>query len=191
MTDVVRRSAEDDASLVRRCLAEDAEAWELLVRRWGPLAWAVIRRAGLEGEDAADVYQTSWLAAVESLPRLRHPERFGAWLARTAHLQSIRLRRAYGISRRVLGRVPVREEDDVLPDREIEALDERRKVADALGAVGERCETLLHLLYWQQPPLAYTEIARRLGVPVGSVGPTRARCLEKLERLLGLEGGES
>ena len=183
-----RVDEDDDASLVRRCIDRDSDAWARLVERHGPLAWSVIRRAGLSGEDAADVYQTSWLAALESLPRIRQPERFGGWIARTAHIQSVRLRRTYGITRKILGKLPVLEADDRVPGEALVELEERHRVTLALSTVGERCETLLRLLYFQDPPLAYQEVASRLAMPIGSIGPTRARCLEKLERLLGDEG---
>lgn len=183
----------DDATLVLRCLdaARGGDrvggegAWSELVRRHGPLAWAVIRRAGVDGADAADVYQTAWLAALQSLPRLRDPSRFAPWLARTAHLQAVRLRRTYGITRRVLSRVDAREEDDRAPDEDIERFETRGAVAAALSRVGARCESLLRALYYEDPPPAYADLARRLGMPVGSIGPTRARCLEKLDKLMG------
>lgn len=183
----------DDATLVLRCLdagrggdrAAGEGAWAELVRRHGPLAWAVIRRAGVDGADAADVYQTAWLAALQALPKLRDPARFASWLARTAHLQAIRLRRTYGITRRVLSRIDPREEDDRAPAEDIEKLETRNAVAAALARVGARCESLLRALYYEDPPPAYTDLAQRLGMPVGSIGPTRARCLEKLDRLMG------
>lgn len=184
------RETDDDATLVGRCLGDDRAAWEQLVARHGPLAWAVIRRAGLSPEDAADVYQVTWLAALEQLPQIREPSRFPAWIARTAHVQALRIRRGYGISRRVLSRIRPRELDERVPDDEIAALEDRSRVATALGAIGDRCAALLRLLYFESPALAYRDISSRLRMPVGSIGPTRARCLEKLARRLGFETGE-
>lgn len=175
-----------DEALVRRCLDGDAAAWTALVARHGPLAWSTIRRAGLHADDAADVYQTTWLAALEQLPRLRDPRRFGGWIARTAHLQSLRVRRGYGISRRVLARIPARETDDRVPEEELSALEDRSRVTEALAAIGERCATLLRVLYFERPAPAYRDVSLRLRMPVGSIGPTRARCLERLAKRLGL-----
>lgn len=180
----------DDAALVARCLDDDGAAWSALVARHGPLAWGVIRRAGLHEDDAADVYQTVWLAAFEQLPRIRDASRFPGWIARTAHLQALRLRRGYGISRRVMSRLPVRESDDAVPETELAALEDRSRVSAALAAVGERCAALLQLLYFESPAPAYQDISARLGMPVGSIGPTRARCLERLARRLGLSQEE-
>jgi RNA polymerase sigma factor (sigma-70 family) len=182
--------AADDAALVARCLCDDADAWAALVARHGPLAWSTIRRSGLTAEDAADVYQTTWLAALEQLPRLRDPRRFAGWIARTAHLQALRLRRGYGISRRVLSRIPARETDDRIPEDELVALEDRSRVTAALAAVGERCAALLRALYFERPAPAYRDVSLRLRMPVGSIGPTRARCLERLAQRLGLADEE-
>lgn len=189
MSDVAS-ATEDDAALVARCLDDDEDAWNLLVARHGPLAWAVIRRAGLSHDDASDAYQTTWLAALEQLPRLRDPARFPAWIARTAHLQALRVRRGYGISRRVLARIPLREADDRVPEDEIAAFEDRSRVTAALREVGERCAALLAALYFERPAPAYRDISARLSMPIGSIGPTRARCLERLAKRLGLDGEE-
>jgi RNA polymerase sigma factor (sigma-70 family) len=187
----VAAAAPDDAALVARCLDDDEDAWNLLVHRHGPLAWAVIRRTGLSPDDAADVYQTTWLAALEQLPRLREPSRFPAWIARTAHLQALRVRRGYGISRRVLSRIPLREDDHRVPEDEVSALEERSRVSAALAQIGARCAALLVALYFECPAPAYRDISARLSMPIGSIGPTRARCLERLARRLGLNGEET
>lgn len=184
-------AAADDAALVARAAEADPRAWAELVARHGPVAWAVIRRAGLAGEDAADVYQTAWLAAVESLPTLRHPERFGGWLARTAAIQALRVRRRYGITRRVLSKLPSDEVDERLPDADLAALEDRSRVARALGTIGARCAALLRLLYYESPAPPYVEVGRRLSMPVGSIGPTRARCLARLAERLGLTPEDS
>jgi len=181
----------DDATLVARAADADPRAWAELVARHGPVAWAVIRRSGLAGDDAADVYQTAWLAAVESLPSLRHPERFGGWLARTAAIQSLRVRRRYGITRRVLSKVPNDDVDERLPEEDLQSLEDRSRVARALGTIGGRCAALLRLLYYESPAPPYAEVGRRLSMPVGSIGPTRARCLARLAQRLGLSPEDS
>lgn len=184
MTQLAARQA-DDASLVARCLEGDEEAWTALVRRHGPVVFTIARRAGLASDDAADVYQTVWRIAVESLPRLRDPDRFGAWLARTAHFQSMRALRSLCITRRSIERLEPPECGGRSPDEEIVAVEHRRLVADAMALVGARCSDLLRALYFDQPSPAYADIAQRFGMRIGSIGPTRARCLTKLKNLLG------
>ncbi len=181
---------DDDAALVARCMDGDDAAWAALVRRHGPCVWTVARRAGLSEHDAADVYQTVWRIAVESLPRLRDAERFPAWIARTAHFQAMRSLRTLCSTRRALDRIAPREFDDAIPDEEIARIEHRRLVAEAMGRIGERCAGLLRALYYDHPTPPYEEIAVRLSMRIGSIGPTRARCLARLRDELGGNGDD-
>ncbi len=177
-----------DAALVSRCMDGDEAAWAALVRRHGPVVWTIARRAGLADADAADVYQTTWRIAVESLPRLRDAERFSAWIARTAHFQTMRSLRTLCSTRRTLARIEPRETDDAAPEDDLARIEFRRVVAEAMGRIGDRCARLLRALYYDDPTPAYADIARRLSMRVGSIGPTRARCLARLKDALGREG---
>jgi len=177
-----------DTSLVSRCMDGDEEAWAALVRRHGPVVWTIARRAGLADADAADVYQTVWRIAVESLPGLRDSGRFPAWIAQTARFQSARAVRTICATRRALGRIEPRDTDDAVPEPDIEAVERRRTVADAMSRIGDRCAHLLRALYFEDAAPDYAEIARRLGMRIGSIGPTRARCLSRLRDALGRNG---
>ena len=174
-----------DADLVTRCLEGDGAAWSLLVERHGPLVWAVASRMGLTRADAEDVFQATWTIALEELSRVRDRARFAAWLGRVARHQSLRVRRGYGIARRAHERIAEDTDDVTLPDDELETLEQRALVGRALSRIGERCAALLRLLYYADPRPAYEDIAERLGMRIGSIGPTRARCLRKLESELG------
>lgn len=169
-----------DAQLISRCMDGDEAAWAALVRRHGPSVWTVIRRSGLSEIDAADVYQTVWRIAVESLPRLREAERFPAWIARTAHFQSMRALRTICATRRALDRISPREAEEAAPEEQLARIETSRVVSAALERIGERCASLLRALYFDDPRPAYGEIAARLSMRVGSIGPTRARCLARL-----------
>ena len=177
-----------DTSLVARCMDGDEDAWAALVRRHGPAVWTIARRAGLADDDAADVYQTVWRIAVESLPRLRDSERFPAWIAQTARFQAARAVRTICSTRRALGRIEARDTDDAVAESEVEAVERRRTVANAMGRIGDRCAHLLRALYFDDASPDYAEIARRLGMRIGSIGPTRARCLARLRDALGRNG---
>lgn len=177
------------AELVERCLDGDESAWEALVAEYGSLVWTVARKAGLSDEDAADVYQTVWRIAVEDLSRVRRTDRVGAWLARTTHFQAMRTIRSYCTSRRALAKLPSRETDGEVPEDALVRLEERQLVAQAFAELGRRCRELLKLLYYEQPRPAYRVVADRLGMRIGSIGPTRARCLQRLEGRLS--GGAS
>jgi RNA polymerase sigma factor (sigma-70 family) len=182
-------------TLVAAALEGDEVAWSQLVDRYTPLMVSVLRRYGLSQADVEDVSQIVLLRLVEHLGELREPRALPSWLLVTTRNECIRLLRS---RRRV---VPVAATDDrAAVDRNAEEPDERlmraelsQAVLEALAELSERDRTLL-LLLSADPPLPYKEIARRLGMPVGSIGPTRARALDKLRSssaLAGLSGSDS
>jgi RNA polymerase sigma factor (sigma-70 family) len=181
---------EDNAALLRACRAGDQEAWEQLVRRYQRLIYTIPRRAGLGDDAAAEVFQRVWLTLFEHLHRIERPERLASWLATTARRESLRqLRLERAQSARSSGEELYDEaallpDPALLPDELIERVERRQLVREALGDLDERCRTLLTLLFARDEPPAYAEIAAAIGVPEGSVGPTRARCLRKLQRAL-------
>lgn len=169
------------ADLVSRAARGDASAWEQLVRAYVGLVWAVARSHRLSGEDAADVVQLTWLRLVEHVDRLHHPERVGAWLATTARHEALRLSRR---SRRELT-VPDLPELALAVTQELAAGDEGpdeellHRIGEAFLALPARSQALMRLLVLDPPP-SYAEIASALDMPVGSIGPTRGRCLKAL-----------
>jgi RNA polymerase sigma factor (sigma-70 family) len=173
---------------VRRAAGGDPRAWDALVRRHSGLLWATARSCGLAPEDAAEVVQTAWLRLVEHLHRIRDPERLGAWLATTVRREAIRIRRAgerevlVGEPERPWGDLPVEPPDAALLE------DERRAaVRRALDRLPPRCGKLLRVLAADPTP-SYADAAAALGIPIGSIGPTRGRCLECLRARLAAEG---
>lgn len=183
-----------DARLVGRCLSGDARAWEALVRRHERLVYAVARSYRLDEDDLADVFQEVFAALVRGLPRLRDPRTLVRWLSSTtdriALATALRRRREQALT----GGEP--EAAERLPDpgpaagEDLETLEEQALVRLALGDLAGRCRDLLGALYYEDPAPSYGEISRRLRLPVGSIGPTRARCLEKLRDRLAALGGE-
>ncbi|NJN19174.1 MAG: sigma-70 family RNA polymerase sigma factor [Oscillochloris sp.] len=179
----------DDVTLVYACRQGDANAWEVLIGRYQRLIYAIPRRAGLADDLVADVFQRVCVALLEHIQTIERPERIGAWLATTARRESWRQ------SRRVRATVTIGDgEDDqvaqlpdpaFLPEEVLERMERQHQVRQALATLDERCRTLLRLLFYRDDPPAYGEIAAQIGVPAGSIGPTRARCLQKLRR--GLE----
>ncbi len=178
------RAEVNDVALVASCLDGDRAAWDTLIERHGALVWCVARRAGLDDEDAADVFQNTWTIALEELSRLRDPALFCRWIGRVARHQSMRVRRGYGIARKALPKVAREDVDVTVPDEELVRLEQRVLVHAALAKIGDRCGELLQLLYLEAVRPAYSEIAERLGMRIGSIGPTRARCLERVRGLL-------
>ncbi|MFB9840167.1 RNA polymerase sigma factor, partial [Actinoallomurus acaciae] len=163
--------------LVRRAAQGDAEAWRALVGRYSRLLCAIARSYGLSGADADDVVQTTWLRLVERLTLLRDPARAGAWLAVTARHESMATLRRAGRERPLKGSGPaVTGPHHVVFGRDLAA-----SVGAALETIPPRCRQLLEL-FAGSPRLSYAEISAALEMPVGSVGPTRARCLTHLRR---------
>ena len=172
----------------------DDAAWKLLVERFSGLVWSVARGYGLGAADAADVFQTTWLRLTEHLGRIDHPDRVGAWLATTARHEALRVLRAGA-------RVVLTDDESTLETSDAGVSSPERAVLDAeqekfnadrarrlwntLGELSARCQRLLRVLMASPPP-RYAEVAAALDMPVGSIGPTRARCLAHLrERLAG------
>jgi RNA polymerase sigma factor (sigma-70 family) len=173
--------------LVRAAGAGDEAAWAAIVDRFSGLVWATARSHRLSPADAADVAQTTWLRLVEHLDRINDPERLGAWLATTARRESLRLIR-------LGGREMPTDEDRMFDSPSGESVDTRLLTEErdtalhrAFRTIGERCQALLRLLAAIEPP-SYEEIGAALGMPIGAIGPTRARCLEKLRRSPELAG---
>jgi RNA polymerase sigma factor (sigma-70 family) len=182
-----------DARLVARCLEGDARAWDALVRRHERLVYAVARSWRLSDEDLADVFQEVFAALVRGLPRLRDARSLVRWLSstteRVARTTALRRRREDGMRAGDDATLAELGADDAPVGADLELLERQALVRLALAAVSERCRRLLLALYYEDPAPAYADLAQRLGVPVGSLGPTRARCMEKVrERLSALEG---
>jgi RNA polymerase sigma factor (sigma-70 family) len=170
--------------LVTRARNGDQPAWDALVERYAPLIWSICRRCGLGGADADDVGQTVWLHLVDQLDRLRDPAALAGWLATTTRRECLHVRRA-AQRLHASGHVPDVEDipDGHAPIAEDELLTAERHAAlrEALTQLPPRCQHLLVLLL-EDPPLPYAQISATLGIPAGSIGPTRARCLNKLRR---------
>lgn len=188
VAETVRPAATDHvtggvAEMVRCAASGDAAAWDRLMDQYGRLLWAITRDFSLTESDASDVVQTTWLRLVEHIDRLEHPERVGAWLATTARNECLRNIAA----RKRL--VPIGEEyglevitDDEQPaDEALLAAERVQMVREALKLLPQRWQRLMELVMAEQP---YAVISDRLNVPVGSIGPTRGRCLDRLRVLL-------
>lgn len=182
-----KRETDDLETLVKRCLNRDHEAWSLLVDRFQNLVYSIPRRYGLSDDDASDVFQVTFQALLRNLDRIEEPRTLPKWLAVAAARESLRVKR---ISGRSLSAEERGLDLDALVDSESVAADENAVAAERADAVRrltsdlkERCRDLLTMLYLEDDP-SYQEISEKLGVPIGAIGPTRARCLEKLRKKL-------
>lgn len=183
----MRRS---DAELINSCKSGDETAWEEIVFRYQNLIFSIARRSGLSKDLASEVLQEVFLALLQKVRDIEKPEFLKAWLITTTRHKIIRL-----IEREKLGIVEHLEEmnedsvntipDSSLPtDEVLTKLEREQQVEAAISILDERCRSLLKLLYYEDEPLPYSDIARELNISLGSIGPTRARCLKKLMKLL-------
>ncbi len=177
--------APDVASLVRRAAEGDRLAWEGLVDQYARLIWSITVDFKQTESDAAYVTQTTWLRLLQYIDRIEHPDRVGSWLAATARNECLRSLAAR--KRVVLGHEDDELNSTVAHESEVDErllADERAQVVrDALSRLPRRWQRLLELLM-ADPPASYADISDELGLPIGSIGPTRGRCLAQLRVLL-------
>jgi RNA polymerase sigma factor (sigma-70 family) len=171
--------------LVRRARDGDTSAWDAIVERYTALLWGICRRHGLSGSDADDVAGMVWLRLVERLETLREPAALPGWLVVTTTRECLQLIR--GRKRQLLSDDPElgghRVDDLGPPEMEAGLVVEERHHALrlAFAELPDRCRELLRLLF-SDPQLPYAEIAERLGIQIGAIGPNRGRCLNRLRR---------
>lgn len=160
----------------------DQSAWNELVERFSQMVWSIARSFRLDDATAKDVSQTVWLRLVENLHRIDDPERLPGWLATTCRREALRVK---GMRERV---VPTEFQYDI-PDESpsLESMlvedEEAQEVVVGFATLSDDCQQLLRLLT-TEPPLSYEEISELVGRPIGSLGPTRSRCLERLKAAL-------
>jgi RNA polymerase sigma factor (sigma-70 family) len=183
-----------DEQLLLACRRGEEAAWEALVRRYQRLIYAIPRRAGLDEDAAAEVFQEVFTTLLENVEGIEQPSRLHAWLVTTAR------RKTWRVISRAKATRPFGGEDDAedemnqvaderpLADEALEQLEEQHLVRAALEGLDERCRKLLTMLFYRAEPPSYSEIAAALGTPEGSIGPTRARCLRKLLEALRKKG---
>jgi len=169
--------------LVRQAASGQRPAWETLVSRYESLVWSVARSHRLGDADAADVFQTTWLRLVEHVDDVRNPDAVGAWLATTARNECLR------VLRHQSRQVPT--EDDKIPEATVPSQLDAQLLTDerdaalwrAFATISSRCQALLRMLAADPAP-SYDDVGAALDMPIGSIGPTRGRCLESLRRAL-------
>jgi RNA polymerase sigma factor (sigma-70 family) len=176
-------------ALVNRAARGDSAAWNEIVERYAPLVWGICTRFQLSNHDREDVGQNVWLLLVEQLGKLREPAALPGWLATTTHRECLRVVTAARKSERLgtgLDDAP-QFVDNTMIDEEILMAERNAALRTALAELPPRCRQLLAMLI-SDPPCSYAQISATLQIPVGSIGPQRARCLERLRKSNALAG---
>jgi RNA polymerase sigma factor (sigma-70 family) len=168
-------------ALVLRARRGDRAAWDVLVARYWRLVLAVAAQEGVREADREDVAQVTWLKLAQNLDRLENPDGVGAWLRTTCERESRRVRaraaRQVPTEGELFDRIP----DPVDVEEHVVRMIPDRTLKSALALLSERCQFLLRLLVFDVP---YEEIGETMQMPIGSIGPTRQRCLDKLRELM-------
>ena len=170
--------------LVTRARKADQQAWDALVERYAPLIWSICRRHRLDDADAADVSQTVWLQLVDHLDTIHDPAALPGWLTTVTRRECLHIPGATWrppAGGNVIDAETIPDEQDATAEQELLAAERHAALREALGDLPPSGQQLI-LLLLQDPPLSYADISAHLGVPVGSIGPTRRRCLDKLRR---------
>lgn len=181
--------ASTDEQLVHACLDGDQRAWTLLITRYKPLILSFPRRYGARAQDAADIFQFVCTELFLALPRLRKPESLRSWL------MTVAAHEAHHWKRRQMHRLQGETADAARSDTQrvpshaqlLEYAERDQRVRDAIAQLPARSRALVQLLFFEDPPTPYAEVAQRLGLSNGSVPAIRDRCLKRLRRLLVTE----
>lgn len=171
-------------ALVRRAVGGDQDAWNEIVDRYAQLVWSICIRFGLGSEDIDDVSQSVWLLLVESIGNLREPAAIPGWLAQTTKNECLRVLRV--THRHAHTGLPAEDQmpvdpDAVVIDDEILRTERDAALRAAFAELPQRCRELLSMLM-RDPPCRYEDISATLGIPMGTIGPVRARCLGRIRR---------
>ncbi|MCU1262049.1 MAG: polymerase, sigma-24 subunit, subfamily [Bryobacterales bacterium] len=178
--------AESDEALIAACLRGDQAAWATLVNKYNKLVYSVPLKFRMTPDDAADIFQAVWIDLFADLGNLRNAGALRSWLATVA------LHKCYQWKRRQIrnGESSLDESDAAFTDpspsfaRFQEETEREQILRDAIARLPDRCRTMVRLLFFEQPPLPYAEVAARLGLAEGSIGFIRGRCLKKLRQTL-------
>ena len=179
-----RRTDPVVTSLVTRARNGARQAWDALVDRYAPLIWPICRQHRLASADAEDVAQSVWLKLADQLDRIRDPAALPGWLATTTRRECDRIpRKAPGPhgARYLPDAATVPDHHPQAAGHEPAEAERHATLREAFASLPACCQQLLALLT-QDPPVPYAEISARLAIPVGSIGPRRRRCLDKLRR---------
>ena len=186
----VRRSNWPDERLVRECCKGNQEAWSALIEKYKNLIFSIPIKFGLSREDAADVFQVVCVELLAGLPKLREPKALPKWLMQTAYHQCLRWKKdrlnllddAQGIEERLEG------SPEELPEEIFQQVQREQIVREAIATLPARCNQMVAMLFFEDPPRPYEEVAKQLKLATGSIGFIRGRCLKKLRQMLEEKG---
>ena len=176
--------------LVEECLLGNQQAWYVLIDRYKNLIYSIPLRYGAPHQDASDIFQRVCLDLFNELPRLRDAEALQGWLIRVTTHKCYHWRRQRSSQESPWDEddMAARPADLMVPPDILADLEREQLVQDAIGQLPSRCKEMIDLLFFENPPLPYAEVAKRLNLATGSIGFIRGRCLERLRKILEGKG---
>lgn len=176
--------------LVRECRDGNQAAWSTLIEKYKNLIFSVPIKFGLSRDDSADVFQAVCLNLLSDLPNLREPRALPKWLMQTTYHKCLlwkkqRLTLLEDTTPTEESEVPAVEQ---LPDELLQQLEREQLLRETIGSLSPRCARMVRMLFFEDPPRPYQDVAKELGIATGSIGFIRGRCLKKLRQQLDAEG---
>jgi RNA polymerase sigma factor (sigma-70 family) len=185
-----RELAWTDERLVRECCRGNQAAWAALIEKYKNLIFSIPIKFGLPPEEAADIFQAVCVDLLSSLPQLREPKALPKWLMQTSFHKCLRWKKERlnlfeDVDALDAERDPGSEE---LPEVMLYQVQREQSVRDAMAALPARCGRMVRMLFFDDPPRPYQQVAKELGIAAGSIGFIRGRCLKKMRQLLKEKG---
>jgi RNA polymerase sigma factor (sigma-70 family) len=176
---------------VRGCLRGREQAWSALLQKYKNLIFSIPIKQGIPRDDAADIFQRVCLLLIAELKHLRQPEALPMWLIRVTSHECSRWRRQeqpYVAREPAEAELALAQQHPALPDETVARIREEQRLREGVAALAPRCRQLIEMLFFENPPRPYQEVARSLGLATGSIGFIRGRCLARLRRQLEKTG---
>ena len=186
-----RKRSLSDSQLVKACLQGDEEAWSALIHKYKNLIFSIPIKYHFSQEDAADIFQAVCADLISELPKLRNPKALAGWLIQVTSHKCIQRKRQ---AERYVVQEPEFPEPAAaaheIPENVLAQVQDEQVLREAIQELPPRCRELVRMLFFEQPPRPYQQIAEQLGIATGSIGFIRGRCLEKLRQRLQKMGFE-
>jgi RNA polymerase sigma factor (sigma-70 family) len=177
-----------DTELISACRSGEEAAWDALVARYERLVYTIPSRYGLTQTEVNDVFQSVWLSLLRNLKTIRQPERIAAWLVTTTRRECWERRRGVNYEKVITSNLDIEimraKSEEPSPDELVDTFERHEALRVAMEDLDPRCRRLLRLLYFDPSIPSYADVAATLHMPIGSIGPLRARCLKKLRKIL-------
>ncbi len=178
----------EDRRLVSGCLRGDQRSWHALVDKYSRLVYAVVLRYGVDSADASDLFQSVWVNVYSDLEKVRKHDSLRSWLITVTRRRCFHWRQEQLRRQRLLRETRDEPIEQAVEPADVEGLENDQRVREAVFRLPERCREMIGMLFYADPPIPYREVARKLGLAVGSIGFIRGRCLRRLQKLLESEG---